>query len=154
MLAVRRPREPPLEPFAVRQRVLELVNAARAEGRRCGGDTYAATHPLTLSRALTEAASAHARDMAARGAASHRGSDGSLSGERIARAGYGWRASGENVAAGQPDAESVVAGWLESPGHCATLMAPYFTETGVAFALAPEKDPDIYWTQLFAAPAR
>ena len=42
--------------------------------------------------------------------------------------------------------------WLESPGHCATLMNARFTETAIAFALAPGKNPAVYWTQVFAAP--
>ena len=78
--------------------------------------------------------------------------DGSNSAERITRAGYAWQAAGENIAAGQLSAEAVVAGWLESPGHCATLMGPRFTEMGIAFALAPSRNPPIYWTQLFATP--
>lgn len=70
----------------------------------------------------------------------------------MTRAGYEWRGSGENIASGQPDAETVVLGWLDSPGHCATLMEPRFTETGIAFALAPGKNPSVYWTQVFATP--
>lgn len=152
VLAVRAPAPPELEPDAVAARVLELVNAARAEGRVCGADRFGAAAPLRLSEALNAAAAAHVWDMAANGYVGHDGSDGSRSGERITRAGYVWQAAGENVAAGQPDADSVVADWLESPGHCATLMAPYFTETGIAFAEARAKDPPIYWTQVFAAP--
>jgi hypothetical protein len=143
---------PTLEPGPVAARVLALVNAARAEPRRCGRERYEAAPPLTLSTLLNEAASAHAGDMAARGSMSHRGSDGSLAGERITRSSYRWRAAGENVAAGQRDADTAVAAWLESPGHCATLMGPHFTEMGVAFALAPSKNPAIYWAQVFAAP--
>jgi uncharacterized protein YkwD len=105
-----------------------------------------------MSTTLTAAASLHSLDMAERGRLGHDGSDGSSSGERITRAGYAWQASGENVAAGQPDAQTVVAGWLDSPGHCATLMNSAFTETGIAFALAPGKNPAVYWTQVFAAP--
>ena len=60
--------------------------------------------------------------------------------------------SGENLAAGQRDADAVVASWLESPGPCATLMDARYTETGTAFALAPAKNPSVYWTQDFAAP--
>jgi uncharacterized protein YkwD len=45
-----------------------------------------------------------------------------------------------------------VSAWLDSPGHCATLMSPLYAETGIAFALAPGKNPAIYWTQVFAAP--
>jgi len=140
------------DPAAVAQRVLELVNAARGAPRECGRDGFAAAAPLSLSSTLMAAASLHSLDMAGRGSLGHEGSDGSVSGDRITRAGYVWQASGENVAAGQPDAERVVAGWLESPGHCATLMNARFTETGIAFALAPGKNPAVYWTQVFAAP--
>lgn len=140
------------DPAAVVQRVLALINAARAEARQCGRYAQAPAPPLTLSTALTAAASLHSLDMAARGSLGHDGSDGSSAGERMTRSGFAWTASGENIAAGQPDAESAVAGWLESPGHCATLMEPRFTQTGVAFALAPGKNPSIYWTQVFATP--
>ena len=140
------------DPVAVMQRVFELVNAARSEPRKCGRTEHPPAAPLALSSALTAAASLHSLDMAERGKPIHQGSDGSESGERITRAGYVWRASGENVAAGQRSAEEVVEAWLDSPGHCATLMEPNFVETGIAFALAPGKNPSIYWTQVFAAP--
>jgi uncharacterized protein YkwD len=140
------------DPAAVAQRVLELVNAARAQARQCGRDRHAAAPPLTLSTTLTAAAALHSLDMAERGSLSHEGSDGSVSGDRMTRAGYTWQGSGENIAAGQSDAESAVAAWLDSPGHCATLMQPRFTETGIAFALAPGKNPAVYWTQVFATP--
>ena len=140
------------DPAAVAGRVLELVNAARAQARECGRDSFGAAAPLTASTTLAAAAAMHAQDMVEHRKLDHTGSDGSVSGDRITRAGYVWRAAGENIAAGQRDAETVVAGWLSSPGHCATLMAPYFTETGIAFALAPNENPPIYWVQVFAAP--
>ncbi len=137
---------------AVEARVLALVNAARAQARRCGPNRLDATGPVILSPFLTAAAIAHSHDMAQRGSLGHPGSDGSTSAERVTRAGYMWRAAGENIAAGLRDADAVVAGWLDSPGHCAILMGPQFTEMGVAFALAPGKNPPIYWTQVFATP--
>jgi uncharacterized protein YkwD len=140
------------DPAAVATRVLELINAARGEARRCGRERVEPAPPLTMAMTLTAAASVHSLDMAGREWLGHDGSDGSESGERMTRAGYTWSVAGENVAAGQADAESVVAAWLDSPGHCATLMSPLYTETGVAFALAPGKNPAIYWTQVFAAP--
>jgi hypothetical protein len=140
------------DPAGVARRVLELVNAARTQERRCGRNRFEPAPPLTMTTTLTAAASLHALDMAARGELTHDGSDGSDSGERMTRAGYSWQIAGENVAAGQPDAEAVVASWLDSPGHCATLMDARYTETGVAFALAPGKNPSVYWTQDFAAP--
>lgn len=139
-------------PAAVAQRVLELVNAARSEARRCGRQTFEPAPPLTMSTPLTAAASVHSLDMAERGRLAHEGTDGSAVADRVTRTGYAWQGVGENIASGQRDPETAVAGWLESPGHCATLMDARFTETGVAFAIAPGKNPPIYWTQVFAAP--
>jgi len=140
------------DPAGVAARVLALVNAARGESRRCGRRRLDAVPPVTLSRALTEAAQHHADDMAGPAEFDHRGSDGSQPSERVARTGYRWRATGENIAAGQASAEEVVTAWLDSPGHCTNIMGPQFTEMGVAYALAPSENPAIYWAQVFAAP--
>jgi uncharacterized protein YkwD len=140
------------DPAAVARRVLELVNEARGEARRCGRQRFQPAPPLAMAESLTTAASLHSLDMAGRGALGHDGSDGSSPGDRITRAGYLWRASGENVAAGQRDAEGAVEAWLDSPGHCASLMNASFTQTGIAFALAPGQNPAVYWTQVFATP--
>ena len=137
---------------AVAARVLELVNDARQRQRRCGRKRMSPTHALTLSATLTRAAAAHAADMAANSFMGHRGSDGSEVGVRATRAGYRWRSVGENVAAGQPDAETVVQAWLDSPGHCVNLMGSQFSEMGVAFATAPQSELRILWAQIFAAP--
>jgi len=82
----------------------------------------------------------------------HHGSDGSEAGDRVRRAGYVWRTVGENVAAGQPDAETVVKAWLDSPGHCENIMSPNFSEMGVSFVAAPQSELRILWAQEFAAP--
>jgi uncharacterized protein YkwD len=145
---------PPPNPDAASaaRRVLELVNGARAAARACGKDRFTPAPPLALSPILSMAAETHAVDMAAHGNLDHHGSDGSTPGERMTRAGYTWRASSENIASGQRDADAVVAAWLASPGHCSNIMAPFVTEMGIAFALAPGKNPSIYWAQEFAAP--
>lgn len=136
----------------VGRRVLELVNEARASPRRCGRTRFAAAPPLALSAVLQRVAQDHARDMASHGRLSHAGSDGSTHAERATRAGYPWRVVGENIAAGQPNAEQVVAGWLKSAGHCANLMDPDFSEMGIAFATAPQDGKGIYWAQMFGTP--
>jgi uncharacterized protein YkwD len=146
------PKPPVLEPAAQAARVLTLVNAARAAPRKCGRQQFAPAPPLKPSAVLASAAAAHARDMAEHGEISHTGSDGSRPADRITRAGYNWRASGENVASGQRDADAVVAAWLESPGHCANIMEASFTEMGVAFVQVPKANPNIYWAQSFATP--
>ena len=138
---------------AIAARVLELVNAAREEAADAGRHRRAAVPPFALSRPLTEAASRHARDMARTGAFDHRGSDGSTPAERVSSAGYRWRATGGEIAAGQSNADVVVAAWLDSPGHCTNIMGPQFTEMGVAVAPAPSGDPALYCgAQVFAAP--
>lgn len=135
----------------VHTRVVELVNAARSHARRCGRERFAAAPPLAVSRKLAAAAGEHARDMARKAYFDHRGSDGSQPRDRVRRAGYQWRLTGENIAFGPESAEEVVAGWLGSPGHCANIMEPKFREIGVGFAVG-RKRGHIYWVQEFGAP--
>lgn len=136
---------------AVRARVVELVNEARSRARRCGSERFTAAPPLEVSRKLTDAAEEHARDMAHRKFFEHRGSDGSEPRDRVRRTGYQWRLTGENIALGPESAEEVVAGWLDSPGHCANLMEPKFRDIGVGIAVG-RKRGQIYWVQEFGAP--
>jgi uncharacterized protein YkwD len=142
----------PQEMSAVARRVLDLVNEARSRSRRCGRDGFLATTPLAISATLERAALAHAKDMAAGDFIGHRGSDGSTPDVRADRVGYLWLSIGENVAAGQTDAEEVVRGWLDSPSHCSTLMDPRYTESGIAYALNPHSEHGIYWAQAFGRP--
>jgi uncharacterized protein YkwD len=134
------------------RQVLELVNEARAQRRRCGWKRFDAVPPLALSGVLNRVALEHARDMAERQTLGHAGRDGSTPGERATRAGYPWRAVGENIASGQSSAEQVVADWLKSSHHCANLMDPDYSEMGVGFAVAPQGEGRMYWSQVFAAP--
>ena len=142
----------PDEMPAVAGQVLSLVNAARARPQRCGGQEFASTTPLAYSMVLERAALAHATDMAANDFMGHQGSDGKTPDFRASAAGYQWLSIGENVAAGQTSAEEVVNGWLASPSHCATLMDPRYSETGIAFALNPHSEHGIYWAQAFGRP--
>ncbi|HBZ05376.1 MAG TPA: CAP domain-containing protein, partial [Massilia sp.] len=100
-----------------------------------------------------QAAREHSSDMAAHRRFSHRGSDDSEVAQRATRVGYRWRHIGENIAAGQTSAQEAVAGWLESPGHCANLMNPDFSEMGAGYAISRARMPGFaYWTQVFAMP--
>jgi uncharacterized protein YkwD len=137
---------------AVAQRVLALVNEARSHQRRCGRKKMSATHALTLSPTLTKAAAVQAADQAAHNFMGHRGTDGTEVGVRVTRTGYRWSSVGENVAAGQPDADTVVKAWLDSPGHCENIMGSQFREMGVAFVAAPQSELRMLWAQVFAAP--
>jgi hypothetical protein len=119
----------------VRARVVDLVNAARSSSRKCGRD----------------AAEDHAHDMLKKQYFEHRGADGSQPKDRVLRAGYEPRLSGENIALGPESAEEVVAGWLKSPGHCANIMEPRFQDIGVGLA-SGKKRGQIYWVQTFGNP--
>lgn len=132
--------------------VLEQVNRARAEPRRCGSQRFDAAPPLTWNQRLGETALAHSQDMAKRDYFSHQGHDQSLAGDRASRQGYRWQRIGENIAAGHGSAEQAVSGWLASPGHCQNVMNPDFTEMGAAYATNPQSAATIYWTQMFGTP--
>lgn len=134
---------------AISNRILTLVNSARAKPRKCGRTAFPAAPALILSSTLGNAALTHARDMAAHEFLEHKGSDGSTPAERATRAGYQWRNIAENIAAGATTAESVMQGWLESPGHCANIMSPQYTEMGVSYVTDPDSQAGIYWAQVF-----
>lgn len=134
----------------IAREVLELVNEARSKPRKCGGTSFKAAQPVTLSDTLNKAAALHAQDMARNSHFEHRGTDDSSPADRATRVGYRWRNVAENIAAGAPTAQAVVAGWLRSPGHCVNIMGPQYREMGIAFALNPNSEAGIYWAQTFA----
>lgn len=134
---------------AVAVRVLQLVNQTRERPRTCGTTRYPAARPLLLNDLLSRASLAHAADMAQYNYFAHEGRDGSSPADRLTRAGYGWKAVGENIAAGPTTPESVVEGWIRSPEHCANLMAPQFREMGIAYSVNRASQAGIYWVQLF-----
>lgn len=157
-LVLARPAPPPLasrlpaQPDAA-TRILAAVNTARATARNCGEQVFPAAPVLSWNHALADAALAHSRDMATQRYFNHRGKDGRAVAERALQAGYRWRRIGENIAAGQESPEEAVAGWLDSPGHCANIMNAGFTDMGAAYAINPLREfTRVYWTQVFGTP--
>ena len=98
--------------------------------------------PLKLSEKLSQAAAAHAKDMAEHHTLDHTGSDKSTVAERVKRTGYAYVVVGENIADGQKTVEDVMATWMESPGHRENILAD-FTEMGAA--RAKDDDGVYYW---------
>jgi len=133
-------------------RMLALVNQARAKPRRCGDQPFGTARSIRWNESLESAASLHAADMAANNYFGHTGGDGSTPAQRVTRAGYRYRMTGENIAAGQLSPEEVVSGWLKSPTHCANLMNDMYTEMGVATAVSATSTMGVYWVQLFGLP--
>jgi uncharacterized protein YkwD len=127
----------------IKSAMLEEVNKIRAEGCKCGSDDKPPVHPLEWSEQLEKAASKHADDMLRNNYFSHTGSDKSVVDDRVENTGYQWTAIGENIAKGQKNAEDVVAGWKNSPGHCSNIMDAGFAEMGAAHKGS-------YWVLVFA----
>ena len=136
----------------ISERMLALVNKARSVPRRCGDKSFAAAPALAWDTTLEAAAAQHAADMATNDFFSHTARDGGSPAQRVTRAGYSWRITGENIAAGQLSPEAAVAGWIKSPGHCENLMNASFTQMGVAAAVNAKSKMGLYWAQEFGTP--
>lgn len=137
---------------SVGKALLAQVNAARARPRMCGRQRFAAARPLSWNAALGAAAQGHSKAMAYGNYFAHRDPDGDMPADRARAAGYRGRQIGENIAAGQSSPGKAMAGWLASPGHCANLMNPMFTQVGAGFASEARSDEGVYWTMVFGAP--
>ncbi|WP_434695075.1 CAP domain-containing protein [Pseudomonas sp. Z1-14] len=132
--------------------LLAQVNAARAKPRMCGRQRFAAARPLSWNAALGSAAQGHSRSMARGNYFAHRDPDGRSTSERARSAGFRGRKLGENIAAGQRSPSQAMHDWLASPGHCANLMNPMFTQVGAAAASDSRSDAGVYWTMVLGAP--
>lgn len=103
--------------------------------------------PLAYNARLEAAAQWLAADMRAKGYFDHIDSNGHDPGWRITSAGYGWRACGENIAAGQATWHAAMASWKKSPGHRANLLSTAFKEVGLGSAAGGRYGT--YWVQDF-----
>jgi uncharacterized protein YkwD len=120
-------------------RVVELTNAERVA---------AGVAPLVGDPQLTLAAQRYAEVMADTACFGHACGALPKLGDRAVAAGDArWSFLGENVAAGQPTPERVVAAWMASPTHRAVLLNPEFTLLGVGRTVGGTYGT--YWTQEF-----
>ena len=122
--------------------ILQLINDVRQTGCTCGTTPMPAVTTLAWNDQLAKAAYDHSADMEANNYFSHTGLDNSDPGQRITAAGYSWHAYGENIASGYTSEQAVVAGWLQSEGHCKNIMNAGYKDMGVG------RDGN-YWTQEF-----
>jgi uncharacterized protein YkwD len=123
------------------------VNAARAAGAVCGGVAFPPAGGLRWNTQLQNAATAHSTDMAANNFFAHQSpTNGSTLRERVPAAGYNYSSAGENLAAGQSSIAQVVAEWLASPSHCATMLKANFVDMGVSCKSNAGTVYGTYWT--------
>jgi uncharacterized protein YkwD len=130
--------------------MLQQINTARAQARSCGATAYAATTALAWNDQLFAAAARHSADMAVNNYFSHVGRDGRSPSDRVTAEGYTWRTTGENIAAGYGSIDTVMAGWLASPGHCANIMNTGYADVAVACVQATGATFSTYWTMELA----
>ena len=126
----------------------ESILAAVNEARRINGGHK----PLTYNVALEAAARSQANLMAGKDQLAH--NLGLTLRERVTAAGYDG-AVGENIAGGQQSLQQAIEGWLNSPGHRATLLSDKFTEFGLAAAYVPSGRKSrygIYWCFIAGGP--
>jgi uncharacterized protein YkwD len=139
------------EPLQVSRQV-ELINAARARGARCGSHDLGPAPPVHLSLQLSDVALGHAVDMARHNYFEHEDLQGHTPADRVRASGYQEKLVGENIAYGPKSAEEVVRGWLDSPGHCENIMDARFSEVGIAYTAGSGAKRGLYWVQVFATP--
>ncbi|KAJ1969948.1 hypothetical protein IWQ62_000289 [Dispira parvispora] len=126
------------QPYAGRSsmdpnKMLALVNDARKQSN---------ASPLSYNDALNKDAKHHSQYQSSIGSMTHDDSKGDTM-SRLQQDGLQASATGENVAYNQPDVDSVMDSWLNSPGHRANILNPSYTHLGAA-------NVNGYWTQVFA----
>jgi uncharacterized protein YkwD len=130
----------PISTAAFEARMLELLNAARAQ---------AGLKALVADPQLRAVALAHAQDMVRAHFFGHVSPTTGSTADRLARAGIEVTTSGENLSQASTPDESH-AGLMESPGHRANMLGPRFTHVGIGVARTTETPPRYLATLLFA----
>jgi uncharacterized protein YkwD len=106
----------------IEDQVLSLINVERAA---------AGLDALMLDLGLDAAAEAHSLDLATTNCFSHDSCNGTNWATRIKTSYTPNTFLGEIIAAGQPDAASVVSAWMNSDGHRANILGANFKVAGV-----------------------
>lgn len=122
-------------PSAIEKAVIDLTNAEREK---------VGLAPYKIDNQLVASARAKSNDMAINNYFAHDSPTYGSAGDQLGQFGVLFRGWGENLAKGHQDAEQVVAGWMDSPGHKENILHPKMTHIGVGY----DADGN-YWTQHF-----
>lgn len=123
---------------SIEQQVVNLVNAERAK---------AGLKPLKADWELARVARFKSEDMRDNRYFDHNSQIYGTPFQMMKSFGINYRSAGENIAAGQTTAESVMQAWMNSPGHKKNILSPSFTHIGVGYAKGGSYGH--YWTQQF-----
>jgi len=123
---------------AIEMEVVRLVNIERQkEGLK----------PFTASSELSNVARKKSEDMARNNYFSHTSPTYGSPFDMMKSFGIKYNTAGENIAKGQLSAQSVVTGWMNSPGHRANIMNASFNKIGVGHYKS--NNGTNLWTQMF-----
>ena len=120
---------------AYEQEVVRLVNEIRAQN---------GLGALKANAELSRVARIKSQDMHDKGYFSHTSPTYGSPFDMMTSFGIRYRTAGENIAMGYRTPQSVVDGWMNSPGHRANILNASFTEIGVGYV-----ESGSYWTQMF-----
>ncbi len=121
------------------ERVVALVNRERS---------IRGLPPLSVKAGLSWVATKRSVDMIQRNYFAHVDPSGHDAYYYLRKEYVRYGSAGENIASGQQTPEEVVAAWMNSPGHRANILNPYYRCIGVGIARA--MDNTKLWTQLFS----
>ena len=115
--------------------VIRLINDIRREN---------GLSELTANVELSRVARIKAQDMHDLGYFSHTSPTYGSPFDMMKAFGIRYRTAGENIAMGYRTPQSVVDGWMNSPGHRANILNSSFTQIGVGYVADGS-----YWSQMF-----
>lgn len=134
---------------ALEQALLERINAVRRMRDLA---------PLDPEPRLHRAARAYAERMADEGFFDHVSPEGGRLRDRVHAAGYDFRVTAENLAAGRGVADLVVSDWMQSPGHRVNLLRDDVAHLGVGYAYDDVASDELrlrhYWVMLVGTELR
>ena len=128
---------------AEEQRFLDLLNQHRANN---------GAPPVSACTSLNRAAQRHSEDMRDQNYFDHTGLDGSSPGDRACDACFESCQSGgfgENIAAGNADAEATFEQWRNSAGHNNNMLRESYVVVGIGRATGGGAYRS-YWTNVFS----
>ncbi|MFB4213143.1 SafA/ExsA family spore coat assembly protein [Shouchella sp. JSM 1781072] len=124
--------------LSMEQEVVQLVNAERAKH---------GLQPLKENWELSRVARFKSDEMRDRNYFNHTSPTYGSPHQMIRDFGINYRASGENIAAGQTSAQAVFNAWMNSTGHRQNILSSNYTEIGIGYAQGGSYGH--YWTQMF-----
>ncbi|WP_093114953.1 CAP domain-containing protein [Salinihabitans flavidus] len=129
-------------PEKVQYRMLDSVNALR---RARGAQV------VELDSRLNAAAATHSRDMSIQNRPWHFGSDGSSPVDRVERAGYPGRLTGEAISETYETELETLGAWIDQDDTRAIIVDPEAQDMG--FAWFQEDNGKIWWTLIMGTKA-